>query len=62
MTKRRTRGSKSVARQAPANAERPEIVRRAVTGLQELQKQIGKRSSAMVSDVDIRAAIAEGRQ
>lgn len=37
------------------------IVRRAVTGLQELQQQIRKRSKAKLSDVDTRSAIDEGR-
>lgn len=56
-----TRHDKPVARLVPEGAQRVDDVRRAVTGLQELQQQIRKRSRAKVSDRDVRSAIDEGR-
>ncbi|MSO36314.1 MAG: type II toxin-antitoxin system prevent-host-death family antitoxin [Acidobacteria bacterium] len=56
-----TRHDKPVARLVPEGAQRVDDVRRAVTGLQELQQRIRQRSRAKVSDRDVRSAIDEGR-
>ncbi|MDP2318838.1 MAG: type II toxin-antitoxin system prevent-host-death family antitoxin [Acidobacteriota bacterium] len=56
-----TRHDKPVARLVPEGAQRVDDVRRAVSGLQELQQQIRKRSRAKLSDRDVRSAIDEGR-
>lgn len=56
-----TRHDKPVARLVPEGAQRMDDVRRAVTGLQELQQRIRKRSRAKVSERDVRSAIDEGR-
>ncbi len=56
-----TRHDKPVARLVPAAGPRLEEVRRAVAGLRELQKQIGRRSKARLSDREARSAIEEGR-
>ncbi len=56
-----TRHDKPVARLVPEGAQRGDDVRCAVAGLQELQRQIGKRSKAKLSDREVRAAIDEGR-
>ena len=56
-----TRHDKPVARLVPEGAQRAEDVRRAVTGLQELQQQIHKRTRARLSDCEVRSAIDEGR-
>lgn len=57
-----TRHDKPVARLVAEGAQRGDDVRRAVSGLQELQQQIRKRSRAKLSDREVRAAIDEGRQ
>ena len=59
-----TRHDKSVARMVPEGARRLEDVRRAVTGLRELQQRIVRRSKAKVSlsDREVRSAIEEGRR
>lgn len=56
-----TRHDKPVARLVPEGAQRVDDVRRAVIGLQDLQRQIRKRSRAKVSDREVRSAIDEGR-
>ncbi|MDP3716835.1 MAG: type II toxin-antitoxin system prevent-host-death family antitoxin [Acidobacteriota bacterium] len=56
-----TRHDKPVARLVPEGAQRVDDVRRAVSGLQELQQQIRKRSRAKLSDREVRSAIDEGR-
>ena len=56
-----TRHGKPVARLAPEGAQRPDDVRRAVTGLRELQRRIQRRSKAKLSDEEARSAIDEGR-
>lgn len=56
-----TRHDKPVARLVAEGSQRGDDVRRAVTGLQELQQQIRKRSRAKVSDRDVRSAIDAGR-
>ncbi|MDP2053821.1 MAG: type II toxin-antitoxin system prevent-host-death family antitoxin [Acidobacteriota bacterium] len=56
-----TRHDKPVARLVPEGAQRVDDVRRAVSGLQELQQQIRKRSRAKLSVRDVRSAIDEGR-
>ena len=57
-----TRHDKAVARLVPAAGPRLADVRRAVAGLRELQRQIGRRSKAKLSDREVRSAIDEGRQ
>ena len=59
-----TRHDKPVARMVPEGARRLEDVRRAVTGLRELQQRIVRRSKAKVSlsDREVRSAIEEGRR
>lgn len=56
-----TRHDKPVARLVPEGAQRVDDVRRAVSGLQELQQAIRKRSRARLSDSEVRSAIDEGR-
>ena len=56
-----TRHDKPVARLVPEGAPRLDDVRRAVTGLRELQQRIRRRSRAKLSARDVRAAIDEGR-
>jgi prevent-host-death family protein len=56
-----TRHEKAVARIVPEGAPRLEEVRRAVSGLRELQARIRRRSRAKLSDREVRAAIEEGR-
>ena len=57
-----TRHDKPVARLIPEGAGRIDDVRRAVSGLRELQAQITKRSRGRLSPREVRAAIEEGRQ
>jgi prevent-host-death family protein len=59
-----TRHDKPVARIIPEGAQRLEDVRRAVSGLRELQHRIARRSKgrARLSDREVRSAIAEGRR
>ncbi len=56
-----TRHDKPVARLIPEGAQRLDEVRRAVTGLRELQQRIRQRSRAQLSDREARSAIDEGR-
>jgi prevent-host-death family protein len=56
-----TRHDKVVARLVPEGPRRQEEVRRAVSGLRELQDRIRRRSRARLSDREVRAAIEEGR-
>lgn len=58
-----TRRDKPVARIVPEGALRLDDVRRAVTGLRELQHRIVARTRgrAKLSDREVRAAIDEGR-
>ena len=56
-----TRHDKVVARLVPEGPRRLEDVRRAVSGLLDLQRRIRRRSRAKLSDRDVRAAIEEGR-
>ena len=56
-----TRHEKPVARIVPEGAPRPDIVRRAVAGLEALQQTIHRRSRARLSDRQARAAIDAGR-
>jgi prevent-host-death family protein len=58
-----TRHDKPIARMVPEGAPNLELVRRAVAGLQELQKSIQARSrgKGKLSDAEVRAAIEEGR-
>lgn len=56
-----TRHDKPVARLVPEGVPRLDEVRRAVSGLRELQDRIRKRSRAKLSDHEVRAAIEEGR-
>lgn len=56
-----TRHDKVVARLVPEGPRRLEDVRRAVSGLLELQRRIRRRSRAKLSDREVRAAIEEGR-
>jgi prevent-host-death family protein len=56
-----TRHDRPVARLVPEGVPRLDDVRRAVTGLRELQQRIGRRSKAKLSDRDVRAAIESGR-
>ena len=56
-----TRHDKPVARLVPEGAPRVDDVRRAVSGLQELQQAIRKRSRAKLSASEVRSAINEGR-
>jgi len=56
-----TRHDKVVARLVPEGPRRLDEVRRAVSGLRELQNRIRRRSRAKLSDREVRAAIEEGR-
>jgi prevent-host-death family protein len=56
-----TRHDKVVARLVPEGAQRLDEVRRAVSGLLELQSRIRRRSRAKLSDREVRLAIEEGR-
>jgi len=56
-----TRHDKAVARLVPEGAPRLDEVRRAVSGLRELQLRIRRRSRAKLSDREVRLAIDEGR-
>jgi prevent-host-death family protein len=56
-----TRHDKVVARLVPEGPQRLEEVRRAVSGLLELQGRIRRRSRAKLSDREVRSAIEEGR-
>jgi prevent-host-death family protein len=56
-----TRHDKVVARLVPEGPQRLDEVRRAVSGLRELQSCIRRRSRAKLSDRQVRAAIEEGR-
>ena len=56
-----TRHDKVVARLVPEGPQRLDEVRRAVTGLLELQDRIRRRSRAKLSDREVRSAIEEGR-
>jgi prevent-host-death family protein len=56
-----TRHDKVVARLVPEGPQRLGEVRRAVSGLLELQERIRRRSRARISDRDVRSAIEEGR-
>ena len=57
-----TRHDKVVARLVPEGPRRLDDVRRAVSGLLELQSRIRARSKAKLSDREVRAAIEEGRR
>ena len=56
-----TRHAKAVARLIPEGAQRLDEVRRSVEGLRDLQRRIGRRSKARLSDREVRAAIDHGR-
>ena len=56
-----TRHDKVVARLVPEGPQRLDEVRRAVSGLLELQSRIRRRSRARLSDREVRAAIEQGR-
>jgi prevent-host-death family protein len=56
-----TRHDKVVARLVPEGPQRLDEVRRAVSGLLELQGRIRRRSRAKLSDREVRSAIEEGR-
>jgi prevent-host-death family protein len=56
-----TRHDKVVARLVPEGPQRQDEVRRAVSGLLELQSRIRRRSRAKLSDREVRSAIEEGR-
>lgn len=56
-----TRHDKVVARLVPEGPQRLDEVRRAVSGLLDLQRRIRRRSRAKLSDRDVRSAIGEGR-
>ena len=56
-----TRHDKPVARLIPEGAGRIDDVRRAVSGLRELQAQIKERSRGTLSAREVRSAIEEGR-
>jgi prevent-host-death family protein len=56
-----TRHDKVVARLVPEGPQRLDEVRRAVSGLLELQNRIRHRSRAKLSDREVRSAIEEGR-
>lgn len=53
-----TRHDKAIARLVPEGSQRVDDVRRRVEGLRALQQQIRRRSKAMLTDRDVRAAIA----
>ena len=56
-----TRHDKVVARLVPEGPQRLDEVRRAVSGLVELQGRIRRRSRAKLSDREVRSAIEAGR-
>jgi prevent-host-death family protein len=56
-----TRHDKVVARLVPEGPQRLDEVRRAVSGLRELQGRIRRRSRAKLSDREVRSATEEGR-
>jgi len=56
-----TRHDKVVARLVPEGPRRLDEVRRAVSGLLELQNCIRRRSKAKLSNREVRSAIEEGR-
>jgi prevent-host-death family protein len=56
-----TRHDKVVARLVPEGAQRLDEIRRAVSGLLELQNRIRRRSRAKLSDREVRSAIEQGR-
>ena len=56
-----TRHDKVVARLVPEGPPRLDEVRRAVSGLLDLQSRIRRRSRAKLSDREVRSAIEEGR-
>jgi prevent-host-death family protein len=56
-----TRHDKVVARLVPEGPQRLDEVRRAVSGLRDLQSRIRRRSRAKLSDREVRSAIEEGR-
>ncbi|HEV8347887.1 MAG TPA: type II toxin-antitoxin system prevent-host-death family antitoxin [Vicinamibacterales bacterium] len=56
-----TRDDKPIARLMPERVHRSDEVRRAVSGLRELQQRIPQRSNANLSDLEVRAAIEKGR-
>ena len=56
-----TRHDKVVARIVPEGPQRLDEVRRAVSGLRDLQSRIRRRSRAKLSDREVRSAIEEGR-
>ena len=56
-----TRHDKVVARLVPEGPQRLDDVRRAVSGLLELQDRIRRRTRAKLSDREVRSAIEEGR-
>jgi prevent-host-death family protein len=56
-----TRHDKVVARLVPEGPRRLDEVRRAVSGLRDLQSRIRRRSRAKLSDDEVRSAIEEGR-
>jgi prevent-host-death family protein len=56
-----TRDDKPIARFIPERVHRSDEVRRAVSGLRELQQRIRQRSNANLSDLEVRAAIEKGR-
>jgi prevent-host-death family protein len=56
-----TRHDKVVARLVPEGPQRLDEVRRAVSGLRDLQSRIRRRSRAKLSDREVRSAIEKGR-
>ena len=56
-----TRHDKVVARLVPEGPQRLDEVRRAVSGLLDLQSRIRRRSRAKLSDREVRSAIEQGR-
>ena len=56
-----TRHDKVVARLVPEGTQRLDEVRRAVSGLLDLQSRIRRRSRAKLSDREVRSAIEQGR-
>lgn len=56
-----TRHDKAVARLVPEGVPRLDEVRRAVSGLRDLQARIRRRSRAKLSDREVRSAIGQGR-
>lgn len=56
-----TRHDKPVARLIPEEAARLNDARRSVQGLRQLQQRIRQRSTAKLSDREVRSAVPEGR-